>query len=301
MGLFDAISGAASERAYKKNAAVIGQLGTAGGNALADNYAAAHEKLFNPNGGSALTALGTGYGLGTDALKSQYGETQGFLARMQDLYGGQTAIGLGATNSLQDALGQNGAEGLTRAKSEFQNSLGYNAGLDTGLDSVMRLASARGNLAGGNTTRDLFNYGADYQNKQSGDFLTRLSGLASNYGTGIAGQAAGLTGQAGASQAQGSALANLGQAYGQGMGGVYQYGAGLNAQAGNAAAGFNTDLAKLYTGNNNALAQSQNQASANFFGALLGTGNLLASPVGQNGATGTVGGSAANWLTSLFK
>jgi hypothetical protein len=303
MGVFSAITGDASRSAYNKNKQAIGATQNLSGNALTTAYGNAQELLGTGSGstGNALGALGSAYDQSRNDLTGQYGQTQSFLGGIGDLYGGLTKSGQLATDARSDALGLNGAEGNARATQAFQGSLGYGAGLNTGLDAVMRSASARGNLAGGNTSQDLFNYGADYQNKQAGSYINNLTTAGQNYGTGVAGQASGLGLQASASQGLGSGLSSLAQGFGQNSAGLYGLASNQQTQFGQGVAGIQQNAGNALMQNNNALAQSQNQASANLLGGILGGAQLLASPVGQNGATGTVGGSLLTSLGNLFK
>ncbi|KQQ39119.1 hypothetical protein ASF58_22770 [Methylobacterium sp. Leaf125] len=303
MGLFSAITGDASLSAYNKNKQAIGATQNLSGDALTQGYANAQSLLGtgNGSGGNALQALGAGYGQSRNDLTGQYGQTQSFLGQIGDVYGGLTKSGQQATDARSDALGLNGAEGNARASQAFQGSLGYGAGLDEGLDAVMRTASARGNLSGGNTSRDLFNYAADYQNKQAGNYINNLSTAGTNYATGAAGTAAGLGLQGAASQSLGSGLSSLAQSFGQNSAGLYGTASGQQAQFGQGVAGVQQNAGNALVQNNSALAASQNQASSNFLGGLLGLGQLAASPVGQNGATGTAGGSLITSLANIFK
>ncbi|MDR7040507.1 hypothetical protein J2X36_005290, partial [Methylobacterium sp. BE186] len=293
MGLFDAISGAASERAAKKNQAVLAATSGQANNAINGGYTNAVNALTDLNNPSALTRLGQGYDQARGDLGSQYGQTQGFLGQLQGLYAPMVQGGGNAYNAYLDATGANGAEGSARATSAFRTAPGYEFQQQQGLDAIQRLAAARGNLAGGNTTTDLLKYSQGLADQSYQQYTSNLGNAANSYATGLAGQAAGLTGQAGASQAFGSSLSALGTGLGSGQANIYGQAAGLLGQQGQSLAGVQTSLGSSLMANNNALAQSQNQASANFLGGLLGVGNLLASPVGQNGATGTVGGTAA--------
>lgn len=145
------------------------------------------------------------------------------------------------------------------------------------MDSVLRSASARGNLAGGNTSQDLYNYASDRQNQNAQSYINNLSTAGQNYGAGIAGQAQGLGLQGAASQAQGSGLAGLAQTFGQNNANIYGTASGQQAQFGQGVAGIQTNAQNALVQNNNNLAQSQNQASANMIGlgqSLLSGGNL---------------------------
>ena len=239
--------------------------------------------------GQARADLGAGYGGAAAALGDAYGQTQGSLGALQTLYQPLTEQGRAATSLRDDALGVNGAEGSTRALDAFKSSLGYGAGLDTGLDSVLRSAAARGNLAGGNTSQDLFNYGADYQNKQAGNFLDRLTQAGSSYATGLAGQGAALTGQANAAQTYGSNLAGVLQGQGTALGalanglGVNQASAAQTLGSGQASASQNQGSALT------ALGTGLGRDSASVYGS----GATLQNQLGSNLANLQLGGANA--------
>jgi hypothetical protein len=99
---------------------------------------------------------------------------------------------LAATNTYADALGLNGAEGNARATGAFQASPGYGFDVDQAVQSIMRTASARGQLGGGGVTADLAKTITGLANDQYGGWLDRLYGLNSQGAT-IAGQKAGIT------------------------------------------------------------------------------------------------------------
>ena len=282
MAILDSLTGAASRSAYNKNKQAIGATQNLGGDALTQGYAGAQRLLGTGDGsaGNALSALGSGYDQSRNDLRGQYGQTQGYLGGIQDLYGGLTQSGQQATNARSDALGLNGADGNARASQAFQGSLGYNAGLSTGLDSVLRSASARGNLAGGNTSQDLYNYASDRQNQNAQSYINNLSTAGQNYATGVAGQASGLGLQGAASQAQGSGLAGLAQTFGQNAANISGTASGQQAQFGQGVAGIQQTAGNALMENNNNLAQSQNAASANAIGGLIGLASMFAKPAG---------------------
>lgn len=301
MALFSALTGSASAKAAKNNATAINNGLNLSYTALGEGYDAAGKLLGTGNGGSALSSLGAGYDTARNDVMNGGAATQGYLGQIGGLFDGLTQSGQQATDARSDALGLNGAEGNARASAAFKGSLGYGAGLDEGLDGVMRSASARGMLAGGNTSRDLFEYGADYQNRQAGSYVDRLSQAGQNLATGVAGQASGLGLQGAAAQSTGSTLGSLAQSFGQNEANIFGTASGQQAQYGQGKAGLQTGAANAYVQNNSALAASQNQASSNLLGGILGLGQLAASPVGANGATGTAGGSFFNYLSGLFK
>lgn len=291
MAFLDALTGNASKTAAKNNQYAIGAGTGLAADALTTGYGNAQKLLGtgDGSGGNALSALGSAYGTArADAMGGQTG-AQGFLGQIGEIYSGLTQSGKLATDARSDALGLNGAEGNARAKAAFEGSLGYGAGLGTGLDSVLRMASARGNLAGGNTSQDLFNYGADYQNKQVGNYIGNLSTAGTNYGTGAAGQAGGLALQGSTALSGGNTLAGLATAFGGAEAGLYGTAANQQTQFGQGVSGLQTGAAGQYVQNNNTLAASQSQASSNLLDTLGGA------------FTGFAKGGGISGLANLFK
>ena len=119
-----------------------------------------------------------------------------------------------------DALGLNGAEGLSRARSAFGNTLQSNFEMDQGLEAINRARAARGGgtVVGGNIDRDAQNYGQELANSRTNQYLDRLYGLTGmEYGAasqGAAGRAAAAGGLAALEQGTGANLANISQSTG---------------------------------------------------------------------------------------
>lgn len=78
-----------------------------------------------------------------------------------------------------DAVGLNGDEGLTRARTAFGNSLQNSFELDQGLEAINRARAARGagTISGGNVDRDAQVYGQNYANSKTNAYMDRLLGL----------------------------------------------------------------------------------------------------------------------------
>lgn len=81
----------------------------------------------------------------------------------------------GGSNAYADASGANGAEGLARAKILFQQTPGYSAGLESGLDALDRRAASRGMLGSGNLQQDTLKFANDYASQKYGGYLAGLS------------------------------------------------------------------------------------------------------------------------------
>lgn len=130
------------------------------------------------------------------------------------------STGTGATNQIANMLGLNGAQGQNQAFQNWQNSTGYQFGLNQGMQSINGNAAAQGLLNSGATAKALNTYGQNYANTQYGNYMNQLTGLA---GQGL--QAGGLL--AGAGQTSSSkdnrgsnagAISNVGNVFGSFLG-----------------------------------------------------------------------------------
>lgn len=203
----------------------------------------------NTNAGADLTA-------GQATADAGYGKAEG-------LYSDLAASTKGGFDAYGDATGANGADGIARAGNQFKSITGYNGGLNTGIDTVDRLAAAHGGFGGGNNTGDLIKFASDYDDTHYKDYT---AGLAPYLGlhSGAVGSEAGAYGtQAGA---------DLGVA-GQRASNDYNTGVGI----GNAKA--DADTAKY-------------SASSNFWSALMGGAKLAVSA-----ATGMPTGGGPSFAT----
>lgn len=153
-----------------------------------------------------------------------------------------------------DATGVNGAEGIARAGDLYKSLPGYSAGLNTGVDLLERRAAARGDLGGGNTSADTIKFASDYDAGKYTNFLSALAPNLAGATSSTAGGAGVLTSQAGA---------NLGVA-GQ------RAGFDWNAATGTGQANADAALAPY-------------AASQNFWGALMGVGNMALKASGVGG------------------
>ena len=299
MSLFDLFTGAASKTAAKNNLQAISIGQQQAGNALQDSAKAGLSYLFGgPDSGGALQALDSGYGQARSDLGSQYTQTQGLLGQLGSLYQPLTQGGQDAYEKYLDATGANGAEGSARASAAFQASPGYNYSMDQALGAVQRSAAARGGLAGGNATADILKTATGLADQGFNAYISNLGNAAQGYTQGLAGQAQGLTAQAGASQTYGSQLGALGTGRGSAIAGVYGQGAGIQAGLGQGVSNLVQNTTNALTSNNNQLAASKNAAGANVLGALVGLGQLGAGGAGSAAGGGAGGGS---FLANLFK
>lgn len=169
------------------------------------------------------------------------------LVPFADLY----ARGSKGYDTYLDATGVNGAEGIARAGALYKQLPGYSAGQTTGLDLLERRAAARGDLGGGNTSADTIRFASDYDSQKYKDFLSSLSGQAGIAQAGAAGQGAILGQEGSLAYDVGSKKANY----------------GWNTETGIGNANADAEMAKQ-------------QASANFWGALMGTANMATKAIG---------------------
>lgn len=155
-----------------------------------------------------------------------------------------------AGTMLGNALGLNGAAGNAAATAAFQSAPGYQFALNQGVDQAVRAANATG-TATGNIIQGATDYATNYANQNYNNYLSNLGGLA---GMGLS-----ATGQAAGGQQSGyNALAGT---YGQNA-------SDRIGVAGNVASG---------TANSNTqAANSEMQASGNFWNGLLSLGGNLA-------------------------
>jgi len=202
------------------------------------------------------------------ALDTGYNTASGLYDQARVPFADLYAKGSKGYDTFLDATGVNGAEGIGRAGDLYRTLPGYSAGRDMGINDLERRAAARGNLGGGNTSADTIKFASDYDSTKYKDFLSSLSGNA-----GVAT----------------SAAAGQGQLYGQ------QAGLAGNIGSEKAKYGYGAE-----TGIGNADAEAtmaQEQASSNFWGALMGGANLATKAFGMpsfgGGASGpmTLGGS----------
>lgn len=114
--------------------------------------------------------------------------------------------GAGASNQLANMLGLNGNQSQNQGFKNWQNSTGYQFGLDQGLQSINGNAAASGLLGSGATGKALETYGQNYANTQYGNYTNQLQGL---LGSGIAGAGV-LAGAGQHSSSSGSSSQNTG-------------------------------------------------------------------------------------------
>ncbi len=231
MGIFDALDGSAYSQANKRNQFAIATGQQQGGNALmTTGQNALCYLLGTPTSAGALQVTDRGYDQATNALGSQYGQTQDYLGQLGDLYAPVTQMGQGALTRYLNATGANGASGSAQAQQDFTASPGFQYALNQNLGAVQRSAASRGGLAGGNATADILNTANGLANQGYQQYVNNLGNASQYYSQGIQGQAGALQGQAQASQGYGNALSALGTGRGNALAGTL--GAAANVQTG---------------------------------------------------------------------
>jgi hypothetical protein len=159
---------------------------------------------------------------------TNYGnEYAGKFADLSKGYDPYVSAGNSALERMMAGLGLGGnQEAFTNA---YRSIPGYQSGLETGSRAITGNAAARGLLNSSATAKGLQRYGSDYEDKRSGDYLSRLMGL-SGMGQQATGQQIGTVGQG----LQGQ-LATRQSAYGGDMNAAGTIGqgqiAGANAEA----------------------------------------------------------------------
>lgn len=240
----------------------------------AQDAAAAKAAGYTAGNTSADTALTTGQ-TSADAL---YGQAYAPYSSLINSTGaGATAYG--------NATGVNGQAGIDSATANFKAMPGYQGGLDTGINQVMRTNAASGNLGGGNNSADEIKFASDYDANKYGQYTSALAPYLGANQSAVAGGAGVLGAQATSDQATAAQKAQYGYNSATGIGGA-------NADA----------------------ALAPYSASSNFWGALAGGAKLAVgaatggasflAPGGMpgtsiGGATGATSYGGANGPTPL--
>lgn len=91
--------------------------------------------------------------------------------------GGTVGNGTGAGNQIANMLGLNGTPAQNRGFTNWQNSTGYQFGLDQGQQSITGNAATQGLLNSGGNEKAIQTYGQNYANTQYGNYVSQLQGL----------------------------------------------------------------------------------------------------------------------------
>lgn len=272
MGIFDALTGNASKAATKQATATLGNAAEAAANGIYTGRDLSNSVLY-----TGLGTIGDGRTEARNDLTNGSSAASGYLSQAGAAYDPLVAGGSAAYQKLLNATGANGAAGSAQAATDFQAAPGYQYARDEALGAISRAAGARGDLAGGNATKDLLTTATGVADQGFQQYVNNLSGLQSGYQTGLAGQVGALTGQAGLASSTGSALAGIDTTAAQNKGSILSQIAGNNYNAGTAVAGQGTQTAMGIADTLQKGAQAQTQASANVLG---GISNLVGSASG---------------------
>lgn len=164
---------------------------------------------------------------GNQIINTGEQKSEGAINRAVGNYDPYLKTGGGASTTLGNALGINGASGNAAATNAFQAGPGYQFAMDQGTQAALRGASAGGSLTSGNTLTALAQFGQGLANQEYGSWLDRLSGAA---GQGLA-----------AAGGQGGALGGLADLY-QGTAGDRL---GLESSVAQGKMGINSDAAQV--------------------------------------------------------
>lgn len=270
MGWLDAFTGKAAKKASGVQVEGLQRAQEHSLAALGGSYENARGALTD----GAMPAVRQGYGDALSALRQFYPEAQGYAGQATAAFEPMISAGFGGVQAYGDAAGANGVAGNTRAVQNFQAGPGYEFARDQGLDAINRTAAARGMLAGGNNTTDLLKYSTGLADSTWGSYLQRLQPLMDMYGRGIAGKAAGLSGQADLASGMGTATANLHTGLGGALAGLHGGIADTHTQEGRSRADILSNIGQQ-------IAQTQGQGIMGAANARAGTINAGLGLVGQ--------------------
>lgn len=112
----------------------------------------------------------------------------------------------GASNQMAGMLGLNGSAGQDQAFKNWQDSTGYQFGLNQGTQAITGNAAATGLLNSGATAKALNTYGQNYANTQYGNYFNQLQGLqnSGNQAAGVVSGAGQQSTSSSSNQSQGS-------------------------------------------------------------------------------------------------
>ena len=279
MGLMDVFTGKPAKEAAAQQRMYLGQVGNTNNSAIDTGL------------NTSLAALGTGYGTATGGVNQAYGDASGALNTGADAarsaYDPLAALGGkygGATTMALNALGVNGQQGQTDARSAFTAGPAYNWNMEQGLEGINRRRAMGGMLDSGNADRDAQTFGAGLASNEYDKWMGQLLGftnpeLAATSGTatGLAGIETGLgQNQAGLATGRGAMLADLAQRYGTQQ-------AGVQTGAANAKVGSSTALAQPYANTYKQEGDASMAGSGALWGAGLGLANLGLKATGWGG------------------
>lgn len=108
---------------------------------------------------------------------------------LQGALSGNISNGGAAGSQIASMLGLNGTPAQNQGFQNWQNSTGYQFGLNQGVQSITGNAATQGLLNSGSTLKALDTYGQNYANTQYGNYTNQLMGLlgAGNTSAGVLG------------------------------------------------------------------------------------------------------------------
>jgi hypothetical protein len=212
----------------------------------ASNAAAADTYGKQQNASKDLKAAGDQYASGMQGLSTMFQP--------------YAKAGGDALSMYRAGLGLDGGQGSADFTAAYRNLPGYQSALQTGQDSAIAGLNASGRLNSGGALKALTQYGQNFEDQRSGDYLSRLFGLSG-------------MGQ----QATGQQVATAGQ--------------GLQGQLGARTTAYGGDMAAAGTIGQGMVAGANAEQQ--------GIGNLLGAATYLGGAA-LGGGGVGSTLTNLF-
>lgn len=125
--------------------------------------------LFGITGGSQNSSKGSSSGNSSSSNLAY--------PMLSNALGSTVTQGVGAGNQLGNMLGLNGTQGQSDAFKNWQNSTGYQFGLNQGQQSINGNAATTGLLNSGSTAKALETYGQNYADTQYGNYTGQLQNL----------------------------------------------------------------------------------------------------------------------------
>lgn len=110
----------------------------------------------------------------TNSVSSSGNNNMGLI---NSTYTPEMQSGVQASSQMANMLGLNGTQGQDQAFQNWQNSTGYQFGLNQGTQAINGNAATQGLMNSGATAKALQTYGQNYANTQYGNYTSQLQGL----------------------------------------------------------------------------------------------------------------------------
>lgn len=110
----------------------------------------------------------------TNSISSSGNNNMGLI---NSTYTPEMQAGVQASGQMANMLGLNGTQGQDQAFQNWQNSTGYQFGLNQGTQAINGNAATQGLMNSGATAKALQTYGQNYANTQYGNYTSQLQGL----------------------------------------------------------------------------------------------------------------------------